>query len=233
MNVLFVESGGAVGASLASFVRAQRGWSADIIPAPVEALCALGHSSYEVVFIGWCHTPPAWDGLGLCRAIRAQSPSVGRIFLSATAALKHRLAAFDAGADDYLETACDPIEVLARASAVARRARPPSVAGQAPRRELCLAPDLVADEYKRVVTGPTGQVELTPTEIQLLARLADGGSKKGVSTCTLAIELLARNDEHALNLVHRHVSNVRRKLRKIGAIDVLGRSRDGYTLKRA
>jgi DNA-binding response OmpR family regulator len=152
---------------------------------------------------------------------------VGLIVLSSTRTLEHKLTAFEAGADDYIETPCDPKEIVARAKAVVRRSsRPPCHVGMQPANDAA-APMLELRE--RSVPGPNGRAELTPTELRLLQLLATNGAE-GVPTERLALEVLSRYDIHARNLVHRHVSNLRRKLERVGLAGAIHRSRNGYLL---
>ena len=64
---------------------------------------------------------PGRSGYEACRAIRAQSPDVPIIFISAKAEEFDRLVGFELGADDFIVKPFSVREVVARVRAVARR----------------------------------------------------------------------------------------------------------------
>lgn len=67
---------------------------------------------------------PGEDGFSLARWLRARSSDVGIIMLTAAGELVDRVLGLESGADDYLTKPFAPRELLARISAVARRAQP-------------------------------------------------------------------------------------------------------------
>jgi DNA-binding response OmpR family regulator len=197
----------------------------DVVDDPSDAIRRLAHGRYDLVLLGLA--PDALrDGARLCNMILGSAPNMGVIVLSSRGALEHKLTAFEAGADDYIETPCDPREVVARARAVLRRSRgtrhaDPRASSEPP------VPTLDVDSH--AVRGPSGGERLTPTELRLLRLLATD-EVDGVPTERLAFEVLSRDDIYARNLVHRHVSNLRRKLDRVGFIGAIERSRNGYRL---
>ena len=107
---------------------------------------------------------PGSDGLALCRRI-CQSSTLPLMVVAAPGALPSPLAAFQAGADDYLTLPVDPDELLVRIWAVLRRA------GRVPLGAACLqTADLILDPSQQQVTliqsGTTRS--LTPVESRLL-----------------------------------------------------------------
>src|SRR5450755_3450832 len=108
-------------------------------------------------------TLPGPDGLALARALRARS-DLPILFLTARDGLDDRLAGFAAGADDYLVKPFALTELLVRVHALLRRA------GRL-RSATIQVGDLVLDEAARSVQRAEHQLELTPTEFQLLAYL--------------------------------------------------------------
>ncbi len=114
---------------------------------------------------------PDGDGIQFIRAIRAWS-AVAIIVLTARVAELQRLAAFDAGADDYVIKPFSSPELLARVRAIMRRI----LRNNEPDAVLRLGAAVV-DLTKRVTSGPDGErVRLTPLEhriLECLARHAD------------------------------------------------------------
>ena len=105
---------------------------------------------------------PDGDGLTVIRAVRTWSP-VPIIVLSARAMEEQKVAALDAGADDYVTKPFSAPELLARVRAALRRnARAPEQASQ-----LALG-DIRVDLGRRHTAGPAGELHLTPLEYRVL-----------------------------------------------------------------
>ena len=109
---------------------------------------------------------PDGDGIELIRAVRTWSP-VPVIVLSARVDEGDKIAALDAGADDYLTKPFGIGELLARVRAALRRQHKGGTDASA--RIAFGAVDV--DLHKRSVTRAGQPVHLTPTEYKLLAVL--------------------------------------------------------------
>ena len=109
---------------------------------------------------------PDGDGLSIIRRVRAWSP-VPIIVLSARALEERKIAALDAGADDYVTKPFTAAELLARVRAALRR----NVRGADRTTVLTLGP-LRVDLAKRAAHGPAGEIHLTPLEYRVLESLA-------------------------------------------------------------
>ncbi|MBR6608265.1 MAG: response regulator transcription factor [Oscillospiraceae bacterium] len=64
---------------------------------------------------------PGIDGFGVCEKIRAQSPSIGIIMLSAKSQEMDKVRGLMTGADDYITKPFSPSELTARVDAIHRR----------------------------------------------------------------------------------------------------------------
>ena len=105
---------------------------------------------------------PDRDGLEVIRRVRAWSP-VPVIVLSARTLEGQKIAALDAGADDYVSKPFSAGELLARVRAGLRRAaRGPDEAS-----EIRIG-DVDVDLGRREAKSPAGAVHLTPLEYRLL-----------------------------------------------------------------
>jgi len=113
---------------------------------------------------------PDIDGVTVCREIRAHS-DVPILVLSVRAEERSKVAALDAGADDYVTKPFGPDELLARIRAGLRRAGgPPERHGRIERLGL------VIDFDRRLVIRDGREIHLTPRECDLLSLLvAHGG----------------------------------------------------------
>jgi two-component system, OmpR family, KDP operon response regulator KdpE len=109
---------------------------------------------------------PDADGLKVIRRVRAWS-QVPIVVLSARTQEEQKVAALDAGADDYVTKPFSSPELLARLRAALRR----DVRGTAPAALLQFGA-LRVDLARRETHGPAGEVHLTPLEYRVLACLA-------------------------------------------------------------
>jgi two-component system KDP operon response regulator KdpE len=109
---------------------------------------------------------PGMDGLETCRAIRGQS-EVSIIMLTVRDSERDKVAALDAGADDYVTKPYNATELLARIRAALRRT--PSMHGPSGRVKLG---DAEIDFDTRRVNVKGRHVRLTPKEFELLRHLA-------------------------------------------------------------
>jgi two-component system, OmpR family, KDP operon response regulator KdpE len=115
---------------------------------------------------------PDGDGLDLIRDVRGWSP-VPIIVLSARADENDKIAALDAGADDYLTKPFGVGELLARVRANLRRPRGVQAAGALEGGEPVFRfGDVEMDPRARIVRRAGNEVHLTPIEYRLLSILA-------------------------------------------------------------
>jgi two-component system KDP operon response regulator KdpE len=115
---------------------------------------------------------PDGDGVDLLRDLRGWS-TVTVIVLSARSDEQDKIAALDAGADDYLTKPFSTGELLARVRANVRRAGTPL--HQETR--MFRFGDVEVDQEARVVRKGQAEVHLSPTEFRLLAFLVSNAGK--------------------------------------------------------
>jgi DNA-binding response OmpR family regulator len=146
---------------------------------------------------------PRLSGLEVLRTIRESGPTPV-IALTAKTDQHDRLRGFELGADDYIPKPFWPLEVVARASAVLRRAPTPEAVLEG-------ANGLKLDLETREVTVRGARLELRPTEFELLAALLRVPNR--VFTRTELLEAMGRADADTLErAVDVHVKNLRKKL---------------------
>lgn len=114
---------------------------------------------------------PRLSGIEVCEALRAISPEVPLLMLSAKGAVSDKTSGLRAGADDYVVKPFDDEELLLRIEALLRR-RSGGVGGRK-LTEAVTVGDLTIDPLRCEVTLGGVVVALTPKEFQILALMAD------------------------------------------------------------
>jgi two-component system response regulator MprA len=104
---------------------------------------------------------PGVDGLEVARRLRAAGDNVPILMLTARDAVSDRIKGLEAGADDYLVKPFAPDELVARVKALLRRSMPE-------RAEILRYADVELDTSTRIAHRGTREIELSPTEYELL-----------------------------------------------------------------
>lgn len=105
---------------------------------------------------------PGIDGLEVVRRLRAAGDNMPILMLTARDAVTDRVEGLETGADDYLVKPFAPEELLARVKALLRR-------NQEERHEVLRYVDVELDTGTRVAHRGVREIELSPTEYELLA----------------------------------------------------------------
>jgi two-component system, OmpR family, KDP operon response regulator KdpE len=146
---------------------------------------------------------PDGDGTDVCRELRNWT-SVPVIVLSAVGEESEKVAALDAGADDYVTKPFGIDELLARLRAALRRADPVT-------EPVVQVGDLTIDLEKRAVTSAGERVQLTPHEFDLLALLARNPGKL-LTHAAILREVWGPRYGRESHYLHVYVSQLRRKI---------------------
>jgi two-component system, OmpR family, KDP operon response regulator KdpE len=146
---------------------------------------------------------PDGSGTDVCRELREWS-TASILMLSAVGDETEKIAALDAGADDYVTKPFSVDELLARLRAALRRT--------VPSREPVLEIGRVRiDLEKRLVTANGEPLSLTPTEYNLLRLLAQNEGKL-LTHPTILREVWGPAYQEESNYLHVYVSQLRRKI---------------------
>jgi two-component system, OmpR family, response regulator len=148
---------------------------------------------------------PGRDGFALLEVIR-RCTDAGVVMLTARDGVSDRLRGLHGGADDYVIKPFVLAELVARVTAVLRRL------GRAP--STVEVGDLVLDAESGVALRAGSPLELTATELRLLAYLA--AQRGRVVSKTQIMTAVWGYDAYDPNLVEVHVSALRRKLEAHG-----------------
>ncbi|HUZ16486.1 MAG TPA: response regulator transcription factor [Gaiellaceae bacterium] len=146
---------------------------------------------------------PDASGIEVCRELRTWS-SAPVIVLSVVGDETEKVAALDAGADDYVTKPFGIEELLARLRAALRRV-------DAPAEPVVVIGELRIDLEKRAVSVGGKPVQLTPHEFSLLRVLARNPGKLLTHTMLLR-EVWGRGYGEESHYLHVYVSQLRRKL---------------------
>ncbi len=119
--------------------------------------------SYDVVLLDL--GLPDGDGVELCGTLRSRSSATAILVITARGEEPDRVAALDAGADDYIVKPFGFAELMARMRAVLRRSQ---ITGS----HTLTHGSLAVDTRSRRVTLEEKEVVLTPTEFDILECLA-------------------------------------------------------------
>ena len=147
---------------------------------------------------------PDFDGIEVTRRLRewSQTPI---IILSVREAENDKIAALDAGADDYLTKPFGTGELMARMRVVMRR-----LSGKSDEPVL-LVDDLKMDLSRRVVTVNENLVSLTPTEYEILRLLLQNAGKV-ITHRQLLRQVWGTAYESEMHMLRVNISNLRRKI---------------------
>jgi two-component system KDP operon response regulator KdpE len=163
-------------------------------------LAAREHPDVVILDLGL----PDMDGVEVAAALRGWS-QVPIVVLSARDAEAVKVAALDAGADDYVTKPFGMSEFLARLRAALRRSSPSE--GE---RIVC-TPDFVIDLGAKTVQRGGAPVHLTPTEWQIVEHLVANRGKL-ITQQQLLQHVWGPQYERETHYLRIYLSQIRRKL---------------------
>jgi len=142
------------------------------------------------------------------------------MMLTARGDADDRIAGLELGADDYLPKPFDPRELLARIRAILRRgAGGTSGSTTAKAEEIVRLGNLILDLRRRRASIDDRPLELTSAEFRILNCLLDSQGKP-VDRHALTEQALGRQLTLYDRAIDTHVSNLRRKMERLGTSGV-------------
>jgi two-component system KDP operon response regulator KdpE len=147
---------------------------------------------------------PDFDGIEVTRRLRewSQTPI---IILSVREAEHDKIAALDAGADDYLTKPFGTGELMARMRVVLRRL------STKPDDPVLQAEQLKMDLSRRIVTISDKEISLTPTEYDILRLLLQNAGKV-LTHRQLLRQVWGTAYESEMHILRVNISNLRHKI---------------------
>jgi two-component system KDP operon response regulator KdpE len=202
-RILAVDDEAPILRALAANLRV-RGYDVDLADSGEQALDLAARHPPDAVILDL--GLPGMSGIDVIRGLRGwlQAPI---IVLSARGAQGDKVAALDAGADDYVTKPFGMDELLARLRAALRRAQP------ATSDPVVTTPDFVVDLATKRVTraGDGDAIRLTPTEWHLVEVLVRNAGKL-VTGRQLLQEVWGPQYGDETNYLRVHLAHIRQKL---------------------
>jgi two-component system OmpR family response regulator len=150
---------------------------------------------------------PDLSGLDVLRRMRAHTPSLPVLFLTAKDAVEDRIAGLTAGGDDYVTKPFSLEEVVLRLRALLRRTK----ATEAVADSMITVGDLTLDEDSREVHRAGESIDLTATEFELLRYLMRN-ARKVLSKTQILDRVWNYDFGGQANIVELYVSYLRKKI---------------------
>jgi two-component system OmpR family response regulator len=205
----------------------EAGWQVEVHHDGQNALSAAlpgGTVDFDVLLLDWML--PSLDGLSVCRRLREFGVQTPVLMLTARGGSPDKVAALDAGADDYVSKPFDLDELLARLRALHRRHH--SWASETPQ----IVGDLVLDPGSRRVARAGVPIELSAREFDILQLLLERAGKV-VTRFTILDEVWDGEADLRSNVIDVHVSSLRAKIdRPFGTTTITTLRGVGYRVDR-
>jgi len=205
MRILVVEDNLPIARAVRSMLEAQK-FAASIVTDGRTGLDRLVGEAYDaaIVDVGL----PGIDGFAVARGARAEGVRTPILMLTARDAVEDRVAGLDCGADDYLVKPFVENELIARLRALLRRGDRPVVTS-------IDVEKLRVDVGGRSASYDGKVLDLGATEFRLLELLARNAGI-ALSRSQILERVWDYDFEGSSNIVDVYVSQLRRKLRKLG-----------------
>jgi DNA-binding response OmpR family regulator len=202
MRLLVFAADSAQARTVLSVAKAER-FAVDLA-SPNEALSGVELDAYEVVVLDLDVVERApGDSLSVLRQLRRDGWSGGILALKTSSSVSYRVAALNAGADDFLSKPADPDELTARIQALVRRGGSHSAV-------LCVG-DLQIDSAKRRVRRGDRTIVLTRREFDLLEFLVRH-RERPVTRASIVRHVWNHHFDGLTNVVDVYIAYLRRKI---------------------
>lgn len=210
MRILVVEDDVELARALATMLGGRK-FAVDVAGDGNDGLEYLLRQQYDAAILDV--VLPRRDGFTVARAARAEGIQTPILMLTSRDAVEDRVNGLDSGADDYLVKPFEEEELFARLRAIVRRA-------ESPIQSIIRIGELFVNSGARSAHYAGKTLELGKTEFRLLEFLA-----RNVGIAFTRAQLLERLWEYdfdgSSNIVDVYVSQLRRKLKRAGAGDLL------------
>jgi two-component system response regulator MprA len=188
--------------SLLRRILAYEGYSVSVAASGDEALARTLEHPPDLIVLDIML--PGIDGMEITRRLRMAGDNVPILMLTARDAVADRVQGLAIGADDYLVKPFAPEELVARVNALLRRTQPE-------RAEVLRYADVELDTGTRLAHRGSREIDLSPTEYELLALFMR--RPRQVLTRDLILERVWGLDfEGSSNVMEVYIGYLRNKL---------------------
>ncbi len=220
MRLLIIEDNTRLREAVCQYLR-EADFVVDTASTGDEGLWAARENPYDLILLDLML--PEIDGMEILRQLRSCGRDVHVLVISARDGLEDRLAALDAGADDYLVKPFHLSEALARIRALLRR----SYVKKDP---VIRCGDLSLNSGNRSVQRGERMIDLTPLEFRLLEYLLFRTSEV-VSRTEIWEKIFEDGSGGISNTVDVYIGYLRKKLNADGEINLIHTRRGhGYMI---
>ena len=167
---------------------------------------------------------PKMDGITVLKKIRAKGISTPVIMLTAKSQLDDKIEGLDAGADDYLTKPFAMKELIARVRAITRRM------GEVSDNVLTFS-DISLSRNTFILKSTSGEERLANKEFQMLEMLMEHPGQV-ISADQFMDRIWGYDTDTESNVVWVNISNIRKKLKKMGSTVNIRAARGlGYSIE--
>ena len=167
---------------------------------------------------------PKMDGITVLKKIRAKGISTPVIMLTAKSQLDDKVEGLDAGADDYLTKPFAMKELIARVRSITRRS------GEVSDNTLSFS-DITLSRSTFTLASINGEERLANKEFQMLEMLMQHPGQV-ISSDQFMDRIWGYDTDTESNVVWVYISNLRKKLKKLGSMVNIKAARGlGYSIE--
>ena len=210
-HILLIEDDEAISELILSNLLSS-GYTCDAIADGEQGLSKALSAEYSLVILDL--NLPRMDGLDICRQLKAKSPAIPVIMLTARSEELDKILGFEIGADDYVTKPFSIRELMARVRARLKHTKP--AAPEASTASLdCLRllqfKELAVDLERRRVTKRGEEIDVSAREFELIALLASHAGRP-FSRQDLLREIWGLSAASYESNVNTLITRLRRKL---------------------
>lgn len=222
MKLLIVEDEIELAKALSMFLN-KTGYSVDVVHNGQDALDYIFSETYDCILLDIMI--PKIDGIEVLKKVRKEGIKTAIIMLTAKSEIEDKVLGLDYGADDYVPKPFSTKELTARIRAVTRRKLQGKV-----NNDLSFG-DLLLNVSNHQLISKNGSEDLCNKEFQIMETLiANEGSF--ISAEKLFEKIWGYDTETDTPVIWVHISNLRRKLEKIGSkVKIVASRNVGYRLE--
>ncbi|MBP9812169.1 response regulator transcription factor [Candidatus Gracilibacteria bacterium] len=210
MHLLLIEDDSGIITPLTAYLK-QAGHTVSVCTNGLKALESFSEEKPQLVILDI--NLPGKNGIEICREIRTSS-KVPIIILSARESEDDKVQLLELGADDYVAKPFSPRELVARITAVAKRAEEKKDAKNT--KTLTLG-TVEIDSKNHIALLSGEEIKLTKTEFAILEYLLKN-SKGVIKRDSLMKDIIGYDNYLYDRTIDTHIKNLRKKLE--GAIEI-------------